>query len=409
MRSALVVAAGVVVLGPGCGRVLYASLDGGLDASSELDSGSPLPMDLDAPGSLGDAPLDLPDVLLDLDAPPELVDASLPGADVLAPTDAFAPADAFAPPDAFAPTDAFALPDAGGRRVLVVTTTEPSGLGSLEEALLTVNRSCAMGPFTIAFDIPNTDPGYVADGSGIHRWWRMRPTTTRNVTCPDTLIDGTTQTRNRGDTNPFVLTGIVAGIGGVPLPPIAGPEIELRRFSLVGTMGAGLSLRGLAMPAFIATVRGLVVEQCFLGSEPSELRALPPTERYSPDGSVFYAEGCSACMVRESVFMAENGPTGATYNLFSFRAGSVGATLRDSYFGGSVTGAGAWDLLYLVPAEDHRILHNYLGAAGYEFHVEWVPGYGGEIRENTFVGAGTMDGAISMGGAATMSGNEFVP
>jgi len=425
MRGARVLAVGlIVVLGPGCGRVLYVSLDGGIDASVEPDAASPLPLDaaVDAPGSLADAPLDLTDALLGLDAPLELVDAASPAEDVeFAPADAFVPVDAFDPADAFvsvAPfvsvdafvrADAFVPPDAGGRRVLVVTTTAPSGPGSLEEALLTVNRSCALGPYTVAFDISDTDPGYVGDMSGTNRWWRMRPTTTRNVTCPDTIIDGTTQTLNRGDTNPFVLTGVPAGAAGVPLPPIAGPEIELRGFPLIGPMGAGLRLRGLAMQAFLASVSSLVVEQCFFGSEPNRLVALPPTERYAPRGSAFHVECLPGCLGRQAVFMAANGPTGGTYNFFSFRTGSVGATLRDSYFGGSVTGAGSWDLLYLVTAEDHRILHNYLGAAGFEFHIEWVPGYGGEIRENTFVGARTMSMAISMGGAATMSGNDFVP
>ena len=65
-----------------------------------------------------------------------------------------------------------------------------------------------------------------------------------------------------------------------------------------------------------------------------------------------------------------------------------------------------WDELHLNPAVDHRVVHNYLGGLGWEFHIEWVPGSAGTISENTFVGPG---GTFSMGGAATMVGNVTVP
>jgi hypothetical protein len=370
--------------------VLFASRDAG--SGSPDDAFTPMGMDaafdaasppLDAAiDPLLDVPLDLPDVVLDLDAPLGLPDA---GGVVLDP-------------------DAFVAPDAGGRRVLVVTNTAGSGVGSLEDAIATVNTTCSLMPTTIAFDIPSTDPGFVATPTG--GYWRISSLTTRSLTCAGTVIDGTTQTAARGDTNPFVVAGVAAGAGGAFLPRIRGPEIELRGITLQNS-APSVVLRGLAFQAYLGSGPALTIEQCFLGSEPDSFTPLPPTERL-PDGSVFYTESCSGCMVRESVFMAANGPTGATYNLFSFRSGSVGATLRDSYFGGSVTGAGAWDLLYLVTAEDHRIVHNYLGALGYEYYVEWVPGYGGDISENTFVGVPSEPQAISMGGAATMTGNVFL-
>jgi len=87
--------------------------------------------------------------------------------------------------------------------------------------------------------------------------------------------------------------------------------------------------------------------------------------------------------------------------------GSPRTTLRDNYFGGQVRAAGGSDLISLLPAEDHRVIHNHLGARGYEFYVDWVPGYDGEISENTFEGVMSEPLAISNGGAALMYANVY--
>ncbi len=79
-----------------------------------------------------------------------------------------------------------------------VTNTNDSGSGSLREAVdLAIFMS---GTHTIAFDIPSTDPGYNA-AAGV---WTIRPLNVYNyITSGNITIDGSTQTANRGDNNPF--------------------------------------------------------------------------------------------------------------------------------------------------------------------------------------------------------------
>ena len=292
--------------------------------------------------------------------------------------------------------------DPSGRRILWVTNTAPSGPGSLAEALTRVNDECASGPYAVFFDIPMEDPGFVMGLTG-NAWWRISATTVGNITCPGTLLDGTTQTRRRGDTNRFVISGVRVGESEIPLPDLQGPEIELRgiRFSF----GADdITFRGIAFKALEGRGARFALEQSFLATEPDSLVSIPTAERAGFAG--FYTDTCADCLIRESVFIVDDAP-GFTPSLLQVRDGSTRMTIRDNYFGGMVRAAGSSDLLYLVPAEDHRVIHNYLGARGYEFYVEWVPGFAGEISENTFEGVMSEDLAISNGGATLMANNVY--
>jgi hypothetical protein len=73
---------------------------------------------------------------------------------------------------------------------------------------------------TIAFDIPPTDPGYDA----LLGVWTIRPLTTYPLS-EGVILDGATQTANRGDTNPL------------------GPEIELDGSLVNGRSGWGFQIR----------------------------------------------------------------------------------------------------------------------------------------------------------------------
>jgi hypothetical protein len=114
-----------------------------------------------------------------------------------------------------------------------VSTTASSGSGSLRECINYANSNAGT---SIAFNIPNTDPGYQTAGG--ENWWRISPTSTLPpITAAGTTIDGTTQTTNQGNTNTL------------------GPEIELEGSS------AGAGVDGLHIDSDNNTVRSLVINR----------------------------------------------------------------------------------------------------------------------------------------------------
>lgn len=80
----------------------------------------------------------------------------------------------------------------------IVTNTNDSGSGSLRDALQMAAFSA--GPHTINFNIPLSDPNYNST-LGI---WVISPLSTFDYIIKNNVtVDGTTQTANQGDTNPF--------------------------------------------------------------------------------------------------------------------------------------------------------------------------------------------------------------
>lgn len=110
----------------------------------------------------------------------------------------------------------------------VVTTTADSGNNSLRECINTANASPGT---TISFNIPG--PGN--QSSGGDSWWRISPASALpTITANGTIMDGTTQTTNQGNTNTL------------------GPEIE------IDGSGAGV-VHGLDMSASNSTIKGLII------------------------------------------------------------------------------------------------------------------------------------------------------
>jgi hypothetical protein len=134
-----------------------------------------------------------------------------------------------------------------------VITTDDAGAGSLRAAL-TSAQSCAGGPHTIAFNIPT---GSLTNGVAVITPASALPV----ISCAGTLIDGTTQTANQGNTNNVTLgTGGVVGTGPdgrtgtgdeAALPQLNGPEVEI--------IGSNLSGSTLMIQADSVIVRGLSV------------------------------------------------------------------------------------------------------------------------------------------------------
>ncbi len=90
------------------------------------------------------------------------------------------------------------LPFAGNCAIYTVTNTNDSGSGSLRQAITDANS--VFGPDVIVFDIPLTDPNYDST-MGV---WTIAPASDLPmITSGYVNIDATTQTANRGDTNPL--------------------------------------------------------------------------------------------------------------------------------------------------------------------------------------------------------------
>ena len=110
----------------------------------------------------------------------------------------------------------------------VVTTTADAGFASLRECINLANSNPGT---TISFNIPG--PGN--QSAGADSWWRISPTSALpTVTAAGTIIDGSTQTTNQGDTNSL------------------GPEVEIRGFTTSFTYGLELNSAN-------NTVKGLII------------------------------------------------------------------------------------------------------------------------------------------------------
>ncbi len=80
---------------------------------------------------------------------------------------------------------------------MVNSTADNGSAGTLRWAIDQANSS--PGPDTITFNIPDTDPGYVCSSGNC--WWRITLTSKLPAITDPVLIDGWSQTANRGNTN----------------------------------------------------------------------------------------------------------------------------------------------------------------------------------------------------------------
>ena len=145
-----------------------------------------------------------------------------------------------------------AMPLLAQPRTFHVTSTADSGPGSLREALLAVRERCP-GDCTILFQIPDaTTP-----------WITIRPLTP--LPALRGTLDGRNQTKVYGDTNAH------------------GPEIEINgQLAGHGATGLtvdygviyGVTINGFSGPGIHAT-RGVVVEESYIGCDPTGTRTIP--------------------------------------------------------------------------------------------------------------------------------------
>ncbi|HEY0155940.1 MAG TPA: right-handed parallel beta-helix repeat-containing protein [Thermoanaerobaculia bacterium] len=158
----------------------------------------------------------------------------------------------------------------------VITGTADEGAGSLRQAILDMNAACTddAEPCALVFRIDGPPP--------VEGWFTIRPLTPLPpVTAAFSIIDGRTQTRHSGDTNP------------------AGPEVMIDGSALVS--GHGLELAGkdaflsdLAIGNFPgngisgAPLYRTAIERCHLGVDPSGTGRAPNGSRGAQieDGSI---------------------------------------------------------------------------------------------------------------------------
>ena len=149
-----------------------------------------------------------------------------------------------------------------------VTNTNDSGPGSLRQAILNADANDAV-PETISFNIPTTDPGYA---NGV---FTIQPHSDLPILLDNITIDGTTQTKFTGDTNPL------------------GPEVVLNGSLDSGGTGAGLRLddnntvEGLVVNGFAGdgislnwyttshTAMNNAVLDNYIGTDPTGTKAVP--------------------------------------------------------------------------------------------------------------------------------------
>jgi hypothetical protein len=230
----------------------------------------------------------------------------------------------------------FVPASAMGSASITVTNTSDSGPGSLREAILDANASGAGG--TIAFNIPEIDPGFNAAGG----WFRIAPLTQLpELTADGTTIDGGTQTSFTGDTNPagpeIFLDGRSAVLMDSPDPP---------RSLWIGSSSTveGLTVSGFASQEIEVTgANGAVVRGNYVGTDPTGTSVVSPPN----DPRTFENEGVQ--IVDAATNTVVGGTSPADRNVISGNTGSGiyasspddGIVIEGNYIGTNATGTAA--------------------------------------------------------------------
>ena len=233
----------------------------------------------------------------------------------------------------------------------VVTTTADSGASSLREC---INYANANPGTTISFNIPLP----ANQSSGGNSWWRISPASTLpSLTAANTVIDGTTQTTNKGNTNSL------------------GPEIELE--------GATSGINwGIVIQGGSSTIRGLVINRF------NQMNITMPTGGNTIEGNYIGTNATGT---------ATAGSSGTGISIGSGSSGnSIGGTtpttrnvISGNSYGISLSGSGA----------NNTVRGNYIGinAAGTAAIPNGTGLYVTMSSGNTFGGSGAGEGNVISG------------
>jgi hypothetical protein len=205
-----------------------------------------------------------------------------------------------------------------------VTTTADSGAGSLRLAMTDANTHAGLD--TIVFNVPTTDAGFTA----VPGVWTIRPTTPLpKMTDGGTVIDGTTQSANQGNRNPF------------------GPEIEIDGTNAADANGLFITspnnvIQGLIINRAAWTAieiqgtpaRGNIIVGNYIGTDATGMVA-----QGNHVGGIWIRAGASNARI--------GGQTVADRNIISGTTTSMNLA----------TGNG----VYIDKADSNRIIGNYIG------------------------------------------------
>jgi hypothetical protein len=218
---------------------------------------------------------------------------------------------------------ASALPAA----TFTVTSTSDSGAGTLRQAILDANA--AAGADTIAFNIT---------GSGVHT---LTPASALPAITGPVVIDGYTQAGSSANTNPTSLGLNTAlrieldgtGAGATPCLDVQADDVTIRGLVINRCAGIAVQTTG--------AHQDLVVEGCFIGSNPAGTQALEP-----------YGGGI---LLQTHTNARIGGTTPAARNLVSGSGNSI-PQIQIGNFTGDTTGTVVAGNLVGTDATGHQLL-----------------------------------------------------
>jgi uncharacterized repeat protein (TIGR01451 family) len=324
-------------------------------------------------------------------------------------------------------------------QTFTVINTRNSGGGSLRRAITRANASPGS---TIAFAIPTTDPRYdPATGVFTIRINRTLPA----LTGAGTLLDGTTQTVNIGDTNPGTLgTGGTVGVDDLLLPGVPAPEIQIvdnsGLFIGLDIQASNVTVRGLAIHGFgvvpnsddsanvrVQNVAGTVIERCVIGTEAHTFTDPGKTPRsggdnvrvvsgdngvlrdnligYAPGKGLELKGGANGWLVQGNE-IRRNGIGNPTLDAIDIESGSQGATIRGNLLAQSdAVGIDSYQSAGSNRIENNTIESNGIGS-GVDLETPGIRVYGsGNTVDHNIVrfnaGAGVLVTSGSSGNVIT--------
>lgn len=176
--------------------------------------------------------------------------------------------------------------------VYTVTNTNDSGAGSLRQAIQDVN--VMPGTHSIAFNIPTSDAGFDAT-RGV---WKITPLSTLPLIMRSNLtIDGTTQTANQGNTNPYGPEILLDGNHAY------GSDFAFHLYNVSGVIVQGFIIGRFTIGIEISgsSAQNNTVRGCYLGCNHDAMDTLSNTHGIEIIGGAYHKVGGNSVAYRNII------------------------------------------------------------------------------------------------------------